>query len=81
MQNITNRPETARKEGELVRPDLVVLGGGAWDRLHVYGTDEEIASHRSALKDLTNRDSKCARCWYSCCMGGTDNDKLKCASY
>jgi hypothetical protein len=53
MQNITNRPEIARKEGELVRPDLVVLGGGAWDRLHVYGTDEEIASHRSALKDLT----------------------------
>lgn len=52
LQNITDRPTTARKDGELVRPDLLVVGGGAWDRLHIYNTEEEKATHRSALQDL-----------------------------
>ena len=52
LHNITDRPVTARKGGELARPDLVVMGGGAWDRLHIYNTEEERASHRSALQDL-----------------------------
>ena len=33
-------------------PDLIVLGGGAWDRLHVYATDEDRQSHATTLKDL-----------------------------
>lgn len=52
IQNITNRPVTARKDGELVRPDLLVVGGGAWDRLHNYTTEEEKSVHRSAVEDL-----------------------------
>ncbi|KAL7496875.1 hypothetical protein ACHAWT_004974 [Skeletonema menzelii] len=34
-------------------PDLIVLGGGAWDRLHVYATDEDRQSHAATLKDLS----------------------------
>lgn len=33
-------------------PDLIFLGGGAWDRLHVYATDEDRRSHSSTLKQL-----------------------------
>ena len=33
-------------------PDLIVLGGGAWDRLHVYATDEDRQSHAATLKEL-----------------------------
>jgi len=33
--------------------DLVVIGGGTWDRLHVYSTDEDQESHRSTVKQLT----------------------------
>ncbi|KAL7554372.1 hypothetical protein ACHAWF_017824 [Thalassiosira exigua] len=33
-------------------PDLIVLGGGAWDRLHVYATDEDRQSHTATLKEL-----------------------------
>lgn len=34
------------------RPDLVVAGGGAWDRLHVFATDENRDSHRANVKEL-----------------------------
>ena len=57
IQNITNRPLSARKEGELVRPDLLIVGGGAWDRLHIYSTQEERDSHRNALQDLAKEIS------------------------
>ena len=33
--------------------DLIVLGGGAWDRLHVYATDEDRQSHATTLKELS----------------------------
>jgi hypothetical protein len=35
-------------------PDLIVMGGGAWDRLHVYATDEDRQSHAATLKDLAH---------------------------
>jgi hypothetical protein len=35
-------------------PDLIVMGGGAWDRLHVYATDEDRQSHATTLKDLAH---------------------------
>ena len=36
------------------KPDLIVVGGGAWDRLHVYATDEDQESHKQAVKKLAN---------------------------
>mmetsp|Transcript_10076 Transcript_10076/g.21267 ORF Transcript_10076/g.21267 Transcript_10076/m.21267 type:complete len:837 (+) Transcript_10076:3-2513(+) len=33
-------------------PDLILLGGGAWDRLHVYATDEDRQSHAATLREL-----------------------------
>ena len=33
-------------------PDLIVLGGGAWDLLHGYATDEDRQSHTATLLDL-----------------------------
>jgi len=39
-------------------PDLIFLGGGAWDRLHVYATDEDRQSHATTLKDLGNEMQK-----------------------
>lgn len=35
------------------QPDLIFLGGGAWDRLHVYATDEDRQSHAATLKELS----------------------------
>ncbi len=40
------------KERNLAQ-DLIVLGGGAWDRLHVYATDEDRQSHAATLKELS----------------------------
>ena len=39
-------------------PDLIVLGGGAWDRLHVYATDEDRLSHAATLKELAQEMRK-----------------------
>ena len=33
-------------------PDLIVVGGGAWDRLHVWATDEDQESHKEAVTKL-----------------------------
>jgi hypothetical protein len=33
-------------------PDLIVLGGGAWDLLHLYATDEDRQSHAVTLNGL-----------------------------
>lgn len=35
------------------RIDLIVTGGGAWDRLHVWATDEDQASHKVTVKELS----------------------------
>jgi N-acetylneuraminate 9-O-acetyltransferase len=35
--------------------DLLVLGGGAWDRLHLYNTDKEQAELHSAIDLLTRK--------------------------
>lgn len=35
------------------RLDLIVMGGGAWDRLHVWATDEDQASHKLQVKELS----------------------------
>lgn len=37
----------------LQKLDMVIMGGGAWDRLHQYATDEDQESHRAVLKELT----------------------------
>jgi len=39
-------------KGSKNRPDLVVLGGGAWDKLHMYNTDEEKETMKSVVGDL-----------------------------
>ncbi|KAG7338391.1 10 TM acyl transferase domain found in Cas1p-domain containing protein [Nitzschia inconspicua] len=35
------------------KPDLVVLGGGAWDKLWIYNTQEEKDNMKKALNELT----------------------------
>lgn len=52
MRDIISRPVHATNENDVVRPDLVVMGGGAWDRLHVFATDEDRESHRNTVRDL-----------------------------
>ena len=37
------------------RPDLVLVGGGAWDRLWFYNTDEERSSFKKALDELATQ--------------------------
>lgn len=36
------------------KPDIILVGGGAWDRLHVYATDEDQESHKQAVKKLAS---------------------------
>ncbi|KAI2503830.1 10 TM Acyl Transferase domain found in Cas1p [Fragilaria crotonensis] len=52
LRDIIARPVTATAEKSSSRPDLVVMGGGAWDRLHVFATDEDRESHRATVKEL-----------------------------
>ena len=52
MRDIMARPEEVTGEKTSIRPDLVIMGGGAWDRLHVYATDEDRESHRATVKEL-----------------------------
>lgn len=40
------------KQGDVSKYDLVVLGGGAWDRLHLYATDEDKESLKQTLEEL-----------------------------
>jgi len=40
--------------GSSAPPDLVVVGGGVWDRLHVWATDEDHESHKSNIKKLAS---------------------------
>lgn len=39
-------------------PDLLVVGGGAWDRLHVFATDEDQKSHRQTVRELAQEMRK-----------------------
>mmetsp|Transcript_41224 Transcript_41224/g.87844 ORF Transcript_41224/g.87844 Transcript_41224/m.87844 type:complete len:1067 (-) Transcript_41224:249-3449(-) len=51
--NVLKEINRQASEGTEFRPpDLIFLGGGAWDRLHVYATDEDRQSHAAILKDL-----------------------------
>ena len=52
IRDIIARPTFSSNAKDIVRPDLVVMGGGAWDRLHVFATDEDRESHRSTVRDL-----------------------------
>jgi len=40
------------REMDLSKYDIVILGGGAWDRLHMFATDEDQESHRLTLTNL-----------------------------
>lgn len=35
-------------------PSLIVAGGGAWDKLHVWATEEDQSSYRSTIQKLAN---------------------------
>jgi len=37
------------------KPDLVVLGGGAWDKLHIYNNDVEKKNLKRAVDDLARK--------------------------
>jgi len=52
IKDIMLRPEEITGDKTTIRPDLIVMGGGAWDRLHVYATDEDRESHRATVKEL-----------------------------
>ena len=52
IKDIVSRPDEITGDETNIRPDLVVMGGGAWDRLHVFATDEDRESHRTNVKDL-----------------------------
>jgi N-acetylneuraminate 9-O-acetyltransferase len=51
VQNVTQLP-THPPAGGKKRPDLVVLGGGAWDKLWQFSTDEERQTMKNAYHDL-----------------------------
>jgi len=65
-----NKISSAGEGYENLGPDLIVLGGGAWDRLHLYATDEDRQSHAATLKDLgyemqkAQRDGGSAVVWF-----------------
>lgn len=52
LRDIIARPTGSQGEKASIRPDLVIMGGGAWDRLHVFATDEDRESHRATVKEL-----------------------------
>ena len=52
LQNITKRPLRSQAASSSVQPDVIILGGGAWDRLHIYSNASEIESHRDTVIDL-----------------------------
>lgn len=53
MKTISQYPKHPPEGSENKRPDLVVLGGGAWDKLWVYNTDEEKLKLKTDLSELT----------------------------
>ena len=51
MRDVTKMPKNP-SAGAQKRPDLVVLGGGAWDKLWAYSTDEKKSKVKKAYQDL-----------------------------
>lgn len=43
-----------KKKGDNRHIDLIIMGGGVWDRLHVWATDEDQESHKAAVRKLAN---------------------------
>ena len=55
LKEINNRLTSTIQEGGVgvqQQPDLIVLGGGAWDLLHLYATNEDRQSHATTLTSL-----------------------------
>jgi hypothetical protein len=52
VKNITKFPLYPPKASDKKRPDLVVLGGGAWDKLWEYSTDDQKTQLRKTLDEL-----------------------------
>ena len=42
-----------------VRPDVVIAGGGAWDRLHALTTDNDLTALKASLDDLAKKMISC----------------------
>jgi hypothetical protein len=55
VKNITTYPLYPPNKSGKKRPDMVVLGGGAWDKLWIYSTDEEKLQLRVALGELATQ--------------------------
>jgi len=55
IKDIRDRPAVAQDEEGAIKPDMIVMGGGAADRLHIFSTDEDRESHRDTLRELTNQ--------------------------
>ena len=49
--------DVIKENNSMQRADIIITGGGAWDRLHVWATDEDQASHKSTVKDLAQEIS------------------------
>ena len=45
------------KQNDLTKYDLIVMGGGAWDRLHYFSTEEERDTHGETLTSLATEMS------------------------
>jgi len=55
LKDIRARPAVAQDSEGDIKPDMVIMGGGASDRLHVFATDEDRESHRDTLRELANQ--------------------------
>lgn len=53
IANLTTRVSLILQDERL--PDLVVIGGGAWDRLHTYNTEQEIDIMHEAIATLAKK--------------------------
>ena len=49
VKGVSQMPVSPPDSGAAKRPDLVVLGGGAWDKLWVYSSDEEKKKNESLV--------------------------------
>jgi hypothetical protein len=45
------------KQNDLTKYDLIVMGGGAWDRLHYFSTEQERDTHGETLTSLASEIS------------------------
>jgi hypothetical protein len=54
-KNITKMPLYPPKASVKKRPDMVILGGGAWDKLWMYSTDEEKMKLKRTYGELASQ--------------------------